>query len=132
MPGGSSAAIAASSAAIASSAAAQAELAAERARCHGVLDRYDAKTATVVQARDYSHCVYSVHGDGEPLGAAAVVFIKIAIVVCMLSMVAGGIWGWREDGPMMAVCGALVFPVAAGCLFLAVAMAGWGMVFLVS
>lgn len=132
MNSSSSAAISASSAGIAASAAAQAELAAERARCYGVLDRYDAKTATVVQARDYAHCVYNIHGDGEPLSAWAAVLIKVAIVVGILSMIVGAIWGWREDGPMIAAAGALMFPAALGLAALVAGLVGWGVVFLVS
>lgn len=110
------------SAGMAASAAASASEAREAAWCSGVLQSFNAPVATVEAKRDYAHCVYRIYGDGEPMGAAAVLLLKVAIGLALIGAVYGGVKGWRDDGPALAVLGIFIGAVApfaaAGALVL--------------
>lgn len=68
------------------------------AACKTAMPLYDAKTATVEQARDYAECVRLLYPTDLPSGMA--VALKVAFV---LALIAGGVGAWRGDGCRMNV-----------------------------
>jgi len=117
--------------AAAASAAASASNAREAARCSGVLQSFDAPVATVEAKRDYAGCVYRIYGDGEPMSAAAVLLLKVTIGLALIGMVYGGVKGWRDDGLVMAVLGAIFGAIIPFCAAGALVLVLMGLQFLV-
>ncbi len=115
---------------IAAGASAQAAVAssqAAKALCVARMPNFDAKTATVQQAREYASCVHRVYGSGEPMDPGAVIALKLIVALSFVGLIAGGVYGWRDswgdwfDVVMWAVVGAIAPWLAAGVLFLAAA-----------
>lgn len=117
-------AIGAASGAAAGAAAGRA--AARRVQCEMIVKDYDAHTATVEQKRDYADCVETLYPD--PLTPGQAIVIKVVIVLCLLSAVAGAKKGADDDGIVGACVGFVVGIVLAllacgvvAALFLALA-----------
>ena len=111
----------------ASAQAAVASSQAAKALCVARMPNFDAKTATVQQARDYASCVHRVYGSGEPMDPSAVIALKFVVALSFVGLIAGGVYGWRNtwgdmlDVVMWAIVGAVAPWLAAFCLFLAAA-----------
>lgn len=134
----SSAVIASSSAAIASSAAAIAAEEARQAkiaRCQAFMPRFDHKTATVEDRRDYAQCVGIVHPEPvhpEPWSDGSIYIAKALFVIALIGMGLGVFQAQRECrgdvagwvllglagfiGAPLAVCG--VVGILAGIVWL--------------
>lgn len=92
---------------------------AEHAACTSLLSTYDAKAATVAQAKQYAHCVevaYPDQFDVEPMG------LRIVVAVLLLATMGGALWGWKEEDDLgFALIGAVVVPL----VLLAAIFFGW-------
>jgi hypothetical protein len=96
--------------AISSAAAVNASIAAAEARkahkllCENTMAAYDAKTATVEQARTYASCVQEVYPTPQ---TETPMVVKVGAAFMLVAMVVGFLHGTSEDGPVFgALCGA--------------------------
>jgi hypothetical protein len=119
--------------AIAISAANTAAIAAQNARiakqdrqqCRAFMPSFEAKAATVEQARYYSHCVEVIYP--QPLEGSELVWGKIAVVVLILAFIVGIVVGWFKDPYdrlFSVVCGAFFAPT----IVFIVGLIGFGIV----
>lgn len=96
----------------------------DRQQCQAFMPSFEAKAATVEQARYYSHCVGVIYP--QPLEGSDLVLGKIAVVILILALIGGVIYGWfdRYDRlPAMFMFG-LMFP----CIAAAMGLVGFGIV----
>jgi hypothetical protein len=120
--------LALSSMAVAQSSAALAESSRTHdALCKLTLAAYDAKSASVDEMRSYSECVQRIHPKDVEI---PVPLAKAGVAILIIALIAGAVWGWQEDGPVMAFLGALMgvlavltagvvlYGILAGLLFL--------------
>jgi hypothetical protein len=94
---------------------AAAQSAAHRARvdrCTVFESRFEVARASVAEKQEYASCVETLYP--MPVTEGETSLIKACIVVLLIAMVLGIIWGWRDsrdwEGPVL--CG-LMFPVFA-------------------
>lgn len=87
--------VAIAAAVVAGSSASHSRRSAETAYCKDYLYSYDAKAASIGEARQYAACVHRIYGDGEPMSAGMVLFIKAIILAAVLGA-SFGVWlVWR-------------------------------------
>lgn len=99
--------------------------------CKSLMNSYEAKTATIAQAREYASCVDHLYP--HDMTGAEVIFYKVAIVSIILGVLVGA-WMNRNDdtfgriwGP---VAGAFMGGAAVFGLFCTVALLKSGVQFL--
>ena len=113
-----------------SAAASAASARARRAECMVIIDRYDAKAASVQEMRSYASCVQILHPD--PPNSGAVIFAKSMFVIALLGL-GFGIYKARKakfraetiDYVMFGLAGFIGAPLAAAFVFFVVIGIGW-------
>jgi hypothetical protein len=65
------------------------------------------------------------------MSAAAVLLLKVTIGLALIGVVYGGVKGWRDDGPVMAILGAIFGVVIPFCAAGALVLFWMGLRFLV-
>ncbi len=125
--------VAVTTANIAAQQAAEAARVAKTAECKQIINSYDAKNASVAQAQTYGECVQFVYPKpSEPYTGFEIVAIKVCIVILLLGTIAGGVWGWKEDGPMFGFLSAFMGAAVAAAGIGAIWLASIGLAFLFS
>lgn len=119
-------------ASIATSEAAIAAKEAHWAECQNLMSTFDSKTATIEVKRNYSQCVYTLYGSGEPLTSGEVILVKIAIALALLMGIVGGIYFYKDncDDPIRGFFGFLITPVIGFFLIGVIGMVIYGIHFL--
>ena len=118
---------------VAMASASLAEQAADRAECLVRLRGYTNDTATVLAARAYASCVYTVYGSGRVLSFAELFFLKTVVLLTAVGVVIGGWTVWREDRELPMVMAGSMIGAFAGALLAATFAGFWfGLGFLLS
>lgn len=124
--------IALTSTSAASNAAAQA--AAHRARvdrCAVFESRFEVARASVAEKQEYASCVSVLYP--SPVSEEGAVFIKVGIVILLVSMVAGLVYGYLQDRNVSgSILFGFLFPLGAAMAIFVIFLVAAGVTFLFS
>ena len=68
-------------------------------QCEGVVESFKSQGSTITEQRQYADCVHLLHP--QPISSGAEIFLKIAIIIAIVSAIVGTIREWRKTSNMM-------------------------------